>query len=215
MNKTPNYKELIKEMISKHYNVKDEFKDNTVEQNRLICELNSLPFGIGIYNVLGDLNIGIMIRTASLLGARDIILFGRKKYDQRSTVGAENYICVEHVPVDSIDDFNNAFIWQFYYPVFVETFGVPISSEKWDYIAPYDWPTRMNSKIPMFMFGSESNGFGDELTEWIKQSKFNTISIPQRGVLRSFNVSSAMSIISYEYSQYLESQIKLRDSGYP
>ena len=215
MNKTPNYKELIKDMISKHYNVRDEFKKNTPEQNRLYCEIDSLPFGIGIYNVLGDLNIGIMIRTASLTGAREVALFGRKKYDQRSTVGAEKYIQVEHVPVECFANFRESPIWRTYYPIFVETFGVPIAAEKWDYIAPYSWPVPEGRRMPMFVFGSESEGFGDEFTKTIKEYGYTTISVPQRGVLRSFNVSSAMSIISYEYSQYLESQIKLRDSGYP
>jgi len=215
MNKTPNYKELIKEMISKHYNVRDEFKNHTPEENKLYCEYNSLPFGIGIYNVLGDLNIGIMIRSASLTGAQEIALFGRKKYDQRSTVGAEKYITMEHIPVDTVSDFFDSWIWRYYYPVWVETFGTPIAPEKWDYIAPYDWPAPVERKKPMFVFGSESEGFGDELTNIIKTSKGPIISIPQRGVLRSFNVSSAMSIIAYEYSQYLVQRMKLRDQDYP
>jgi tRNA G18 (ribose-2'-O)-methylase SpoU len=213
MNKTPNYKELIKDMLSKHYNVLDKFKDNTVEQNRAICEQSSLPFGVGIYNVLGDLNVGIMIRTASLVGARKIALFGRKKYDQRSTVGAENYIDIEHFVVDdTVSSFRDALIWSRYYPIYVELGGHPICPDLWDWIAPYrseeDW------KLPMFVFGSESDGFGKDLTSWINFYG-PVISIPQRGVLRSFNVSSAMSIITYEYSQYVLTRMKWREQGYP
>jgi tRNA(Leu) C34 or U34 (ribose-2'-O)-methylase TrmL len=49
---------------------------------------------------------------------------------------------------------------------------------------------------PLFVFGSESHGLPEVVT---KNDNFYKLSIPQRGVLRSFNVSAAMNIILWDY----------------
>jgi len=49
---------------------------------------------------------------------------------------------------------------------------------------------------PLFLFGSESHGIPPLITT---NEHFYKVSIPQRGVLRSFNVSAAMNIICWDY----------------
>ncbi len=49
---------------------------------------------------------------------------------------------------------------------------------------------------PLFIFGSESHGLPKAVAE---NPHFYKMSIPQRGVLRSFNVSAAMNIICWDY----------------
>ena len=98
-----NYAKINKETLSNHFNVRDEFKDNTVAENVAICNRDRLKFSVGCINITGDLNIGMMIRSACLLGAENFYIFGRNKFDKRSTVGAEKYInIVQYVFDDPI-----------------------------------------------------------------------------------------------------------------
>jgi len=187
-----NYSDVINETASRHYNVADEYKDNTVEENRAICNKQSLPFSIAAMSVAGDLNIGMMMRTASLLGARDFFIFGRRKYDKRSTVGAQNYINVHQSPMD-VKSFHDVCQDTGYQPVFIEQGGLtlPLTEGEWN---------RMPTK-PMFVFGSESDGIPNDIIYTFPHAPI--ISIPQWGVLRSYNVSSAMSIVTWEATRRL------------
>ena len=187
-----NYNNLINETASRHYNVADEYKDNTVEENRERCRKDSLPFSIAAMSVAGDLNIGMMMRTASLLGARDFFIFGRKKYDKRSTVGAQNYINVHQYPMD-VKSLHEVCQDTEYQPVFIEQGGltVPLTEGEWD---------RMPTK-PMFVFGSESDGIPEDIMYTFPYAPI--ISIPQHGVLRSYNVAAAMSIVTWEATRRL------------
>ena len=98
-----NYKKIIAETNSNHYNVRDEYKNNSYEENIAICNKEKLKFSVGVINVTGCLNIGMMVRSACLFGAENFYIFGRKKFDRRSTVGAENYInIVQYVFDDPI-----------------------------------------------------------------------------------------------------------------
>jgi tRNA G18 (ribose-2'-O)-methylase SpoU len=187
-----NYSDVINETASRHYNVADEYKDNTVEENRAICDKQSLPFSIAVMSVAGDLNIGMMMRTASLLGASDFFIFGRRKYDKRSTVGAQNYINVHRYPMD-VKSLHDVCQDTGYQPVFIEQGGLtlPLTEGEWN---------RMPTK-PMFVFGSESDGIPEDIIYTFPYAPI--ISIPQRGVLRSYNVSSAMSIVTWEATRRL------------
>ena len=190
-----NYSDIIQDTVSKHWNVCDEFKDNLLVDNQAICKREALPFAVGIINVAGDLNVGMMIRTASLLGAEAVHIFGRKKFDKRSTVGAENYIdIVHHVYAGTLDPICDDLIIDdiqelLYEPVLVEQGGIPIGRYLYNGIG------NGNIGKPIFIFGSESHGIPDEILNHFPRR----ISIPQRGVLRSYNVSAAMSIVCWDY----------------
>ena len=187
-----NYSDVINETASRHYNVADEYKDNTVEENRAICNKQSLPFSIAVMSVAGDLNIGMMMRTASLLGASDFFIFGRRKYDKRSTVGAQNYINVHRYPMD-VKSLHDVCQDTGYQPVFIEQGGLTLPLTEVE-------RNRMPTK-PMFVFGSESDGIPEDIMYTFPYAPI--ISIPQRGVLRSYNVSSAMSIVTWEATRRL------------
>ena len=188
------YSDIIAETASNHWNVRDEFKDNTLEENRQIQLTDGNYFAVGIINVTGDLNVGMMIRTACLLGAEDVFVFGRKKIDKRSSVGAENYIPISYYTYEDplsmedelIDDIQR--LSQGYTPVLVEQGGTPLQYHDHNSI-----------DYPLFLFGSESHGIPEEVCKAFP----NHISIPQWGVLRSYNVSSAMSMVCWDYVKTL------------
>ena len=193
-----NYKKIIAETNSQMFNVRDEFKNNTVEENQTICKNDRLPFSVGMINVTGDLNIGMAARSACLMGAENFYIFGRRKFDARSTVGAENYInIVQYVfddPINCDVEINTelSHLSDIRHDIILcEHDGRSLGSFEWkDVISPVKGIT------PLFLFGSESHGINKIILD---NPLFDKVSIPQRGVLRSFNVSAACNIILWDY----------------
>lgn len=194
-----NYKKIIADTNSQMFNVRDEFKNNTVEENQTICKNDRLPFSVGMINVTGDLNIGMAARSACLMGAENFYIFGRRKFDARSTVGAENYInIVQYVfddPLHADEEILNSIneLHTIKHDIVVcEHGGYELGKFSWyeKHIYPHD------NYTPLFLFGSESHGIPSCITDSPICSR---VSIPQRGVLRSFNVSAAMNIIVWDY----------------
>jgi tRNA G18 (ribose-2'-O)-methylase SpoU len=201
-----NYANIIADTANKHYNVRDEYKDNTVEQNAAIQKNSSRKFSVGAINITGCLNIGMMIRSACLMGAENFYIFGRKKFDKRSTVGAENYINIIQYSYDDpltadehiLAELRN--LTSKHRILLCEHGGRELQH---DNSAFYSWPTTP----PLFLFGSESHGIPELISNQKIDSEydmgwnyeFDRISIPQVGVLRSFNVSAAMAIICWDY----------------
>ena len=190
------YQKIINETASKHYNVADIYKNNTYEENREICQNDRLPFSIGLINVTGDLNVGMCIRSACLMGASNFYIFGRKKYDKRSTVGAEKYINIVQYNYEDplradqqiLDD-----LLKIGHPNLVcEQGGVELGSVECE-----NEYLRIRDSHPLFLFGSESHGIPEIILN--QTNNFTKVSIPQRGVLRSYNVSAAMNIIVWDY----------------
>jgi tRNA G18 (ribose-2'-O)-methylase SpoU len=198
-----NYKKIIADTNSKHYNVGDLYKDHTLEQNRAICQVDRLPFSVGCINVSGELNIGMMIRSACLLGAENFYIFGRKKFDARSTVGAENYINIVQYSYDdpmTADEHILAELRELN-----KTHSVILCEHGGYMLGENDFGWAYEERpSPLFIFGSESHGIPKLITDQVASDgypeyEFERISIPQRGVLRSFNVSAAMNIICWDY----------------
>ncbi len=191
-----NYSKIIAETNSKMYNVRDEYKNNSVEENIAICNKEHLKFSVGCINITGELNIGMMIRSACLLGAENFYIFGRNKFDRRSTVGAENYINIVQYsyddPIHADAEINERleYMLKWNTVVLCEQGGDEIGSRK--------MALKYSEEIinPLFVFGSESHGIPPLITT---NEHFYKVSIPQRGVLRSFNVSAAMNIICWDY----------------
>lgn len=200
MNPMVNYSKIIAKTAKNHYNVHDQYKNNTVEQNVEIQKSQTRKFSVGAINITGELNIGMMIRSACLMGAENFYIFGRKKFDKRSTVGAEKYINIVQYSYDDpmtadreISDRIWELRWSRYYKVFLcEQNGEDIGKRNvWS-----KWITSDVSDFhPLFLFGSESHGFPQSVID----SGFSRVSIPQVGVLRSFNVAAAMNIIVWDY----------------
>ena len=178
--------------MSNTFNVKDDLKELELDEIQKISKDNALPYAVAALNVDGDLNLGTMIRNAVIFGAEQFFIFGRRKYDKRSTVGAHNYIDITKIDldIDKLDEEQihvfRSTLWNAHYtPIFVETGGDNFSS--------MDFSSQYTYLKPCFVFGSEHGGIPFDLTELS-----TCITIPQHGVLRSLNVSSASSIILHK-----------------
>jgi tRNA G18 (ribose-2'-O)-methylase SpoU len=165
--------------------------------NNKVKELSlklSLPAVLILFNVDGGINISMAIRSAALFGFSDVFIVGKRKRDKRGDVGACNYINVKQI-YDINDDF---FKDNHLMPIILEQNGKPL--EEFDF-RPYFPKTNdtsissssVTSKVA-FIVGSEQEGVTIKL-------KCPIITISQYGVMRSFNVAMASSIVMYEYTR--------------
>jgi tRNA G18 (ribose-2'-O)-methylase SpoU len=169
-------------------NVSDEFKGLPLSQIREILLGRILPFSVLAENVQGDLNLGVMLRTANAFGAREVLYHGRKRFDRRSCVGVQNYTDFHHLTPEQLIALKDI-----YYIVGFENnhaSSVPIQS--------FDWNNRGEKPI-LLVFGSEESG----IDEQIKAMCDGFVYIEQRGSVRSLNVSSCASIGMFLVSQAL------------
>lgn len=192
-----NSKELIAKTMddASFWNVHDELKGKTLDELKAYQKAVTLPYAVCVLNLTGDLNVGMIARTACVFGAKETIIFGRRKYDKRSTVGAQNYMTVSRVDGfrDGSDDeldvlkFKAMMKEKNYFPIFVEQGGRDI--EMLDYMQWIDALANDKEPDPCLVLGNENEGIPAEFLELGV-----TISISQRGVLRSLNVSAAAAI---------------------
>ena len=194
MTQKPDFNKLIEQTCAWNWNVHAEYKDKTMPELTKVMEACRLPYAVCVLNLAGDLNVGMIMRTACIMGAERIIVFGRRRYDKRSTVGAQNYIPVARIGglnddlSYDVEAFDAAMARWNYQPVFIETGGVDIASMDWKALNPK----------PCIVFGNEGTGCPDYLMR-----DYPRVSINQRGVLRSLNVAVAAGIACHEVSNAL------------
>jgi len=187
------FRDVIAETVENGFNVHDKYKTLTVEELRDVCKNESLPFRVCALSVEGDLNIGMLCRSASIFGAEKFYVFGRRKVDKRSFVGAQNYLSVERIGGLnkecnlSLSLFKELVEKDNLLPILVEQGGVDISKIT----------EIISNKIPCLVFGNEASGIPKEFID----EGYICISIPQRGVLRSLNVAAVGAIVVYEWSK--------------
>ena len=191
-------------------NVWTELQNRPIELGQAIQRSLSGSFGLCCMNVRSEGNIGMMIRNACIMGADEVIVCGRKKYDARFTVGADHYIPVNFWPAPlrvSIDHKADAtctydpaaFLeccalgnWT---PVFIEQGGIDIRTVPWASIA-----SSASSARPLLVMGNESSGIPRDFMDTVMCENKDAIkvSIPQWSVLRSMNVAMAAGIAMWE-----------------
>jgi tRNA G18 (ribose-2'-O)-methylase SpoU len=179
-------------------NVPDALKHLSVPELQQITAERTFPFTVMMLNVLGDMNVATTIRSAHLMGAESCVVFGRRKIDNRGLVGAANYTPVEKIwAVDEdltvqTDTFVQYCESHAVLPVFVEQGGHNVFE--------YDWKTlqftchMLNRKI-MLVMGTERDGIPTEILQ-AGARLGPVVSIPQRGVIRSHNLSMAFAIVA-------------------
>lgn len=150
----------------------------------------ALPVALMLHNLHGDINVGMSIRTATILGCSDVYIVGRRKYDRRSEVGAKHYIHIHRFPTITSSFFEENKLL----PIFLEQGGQPL--EDFSFKSYLPGHLQKGWRV-VFVVGSESHGIPAAL---LKSVKAPIVSISQYGVLRSLNVSIAASIVLYEYT---------------
>ena len=139
-----------------------------------------------LLNFDGNMNIAMSIRSAAVMGCSDIWIVGKRKYDARPEVGAKNYIRVHKI--DNLENPMEFFESKEITPILMEQGGTPLETMNFKKFI-------VSEKPVCFIMGSEGKGVPKEWIDIIPTH----ISISQYGLLRSFNVSIAASIVMYEY----------------
>lgn len=175
------------------YNVHSCFQEKTKEDLKKISSALALPVHLMLFNLDGNMNIAMSIRTAAVLGCSDVWIVGKRRYDARPEVGANHYVKIHKV--DSITpkffEENNL------QPILVEQGGTAL--EEINFKSYF-------SKTVCFIVGSESHGIPKEFLDQMKGTP--RVSISQYGLIRSLNVSIAASIVLFEYlKQWRQSRV--------
>jgi len=209
-----NYK-ILYNMPNKNIIVK--FKNFSIEDiKKYIIKFVFNYYNLGI-NIHGDINIGCMMRSSHQCGCKKFIIFGKKKYDKRSSVGAQNYIDCHFLINSNLklilekDDYildenilydyiisNNCF------PIFVELDELSIKVTKTNIKNIITESVRLNL-IPLFIYGNETYGIPQNILNLRNRLENHcTLELIQRGIMPSYNVSNALSIISYYVMEVYE-----------
>jgi tRNA(Leu) C34 or U34 (ribose-2'-O)-methylase TrmL len=92
-----------------------------------------------------------------------------------------------------------------YMPVFCETGGVTLGDFDWRQtlmVCPQNPDSENDTFRPLLIFGNENRGIGENILNLRgRMERSMTVAIPQKGVLRSFNVSTAAGIMMYSLCQ--------------
>lgn len=163
-----------------NYNVHTPLQSLSESQLKNLSSKLAIPVHIMLYNLDGNMNIGMTVRTAAVMGCSDVWIVGIRRYDARPEVGAKNYINVHKI--DSVDE--DFFKTRGLTPFLIEQGGTALHETKFD-----------TSLTPCFILGSESHGLPAEMLN----RGYPRLSISQYGLVRSLNVSIAGSIVMYEY----------------
>jgi len=202
-----NFKKLKDELREKgkNLNVHDKYKDLSKEELKNIQKSESIPVHVLLLNLAGDLNIGNMIRTSCVSGIEKVWIFGRRRYDRRSLVGSNNYI--EIVSINGFKDdtieYDTELLKEFleinnFVPIYAE---ICDKSEK---LGKFSWKEKINNivennKKPLIVMGNENYGFTEDVIKIFDSVPYSfCVTIPQKGVIRSFNVSNALAIILWD-----------------
>lgn len=183
-------------------NVREEFKNLSLEECQDVCKKDHLPFDACFLNITSDLNVSASIRTLHLMGCEKIYILGKKKLDRRALVGAEFYTDIEYLGglnMDTLeiedDVFLNVVSRKNYIPIYVEMGGENLQSISWKEKIK---KSETEDYRPLLIFGNEHRGIGGNIFELRKNfEKSVVVSIPMQGVLRSLNVSASVAMVTW------------------
>lgn len=182
------------------YNVHTPLQGMPVKEVKKLSEGLALHLALMMYNLNGDMNVGMSVRTAVIYGCSDIYIVGKKRYDRRPEVGAKNYIKFHRVASITSSFFHENKLL----PVFVEQGGIPLEEFSFKPYFPKELETGW--KVCLVM-GSESYGIPSDM---IKEMGAPVLTMSQYGVMRSLNVSVATGIVLYEFTKQWSSSVKNR-----
>lgn len=191
--------QTIPELYSEK-NVPDDLKHLSVPELQELTASRTFPFWVMMINVLGDMNVSTVIRSAHLMGAEKCVVFGRRKIDNRGLVGAANYTPVDKVwAVDEnleiqCDTFVQYCEQHAVMPVMIEQGGASVYDMDWRQLQ-FTCDQVLQKKI-MLVLGTEREGIPTNIIQAGIQLGGCVVSIPQRGVIRSHNLSMAFAIVA-------------------
>ncbi len=164
-------------------NITDQLAWAKIEDILETINENKIPISLLLVNIDRDNNIGNIIRSANTFGVEEVLIYGRKKFDRRTSVGAEFFMKFRHIRfIEELAPLKQEF------DTILGLEQTPDSVE----LHSYQWPENQNILIAV---GNEGQGLPQEILDICGQ----TLEIEQYGTTRSLNVSVATGIVLYDY----------------
>lgn len=168
-------------------NVIDYYKYWTTDAIKADLDEKRHDFSVVVSNEFNDFNLGTVIRNANAFLASEVIVFGKKKFDRRGTVGTHLYENLRHVK----------FVEELCLPHGSVVVGVD-NVEGAEPIEEFSWP----KGHVVLAFGQESIGLQEPLLSLCDRMVY----IRQYGSVRSLNVGVASGIAMYTYCREVVSR---------
>jgi tRNA G18 (ribose-2'-O)-methylase SpoU len=201
-------------------NIHSELKEMSTDFLKEYVKGMNLNYDVMILSLCGDLNVGTILRTAHMFGVNKFVVYGKKKFDHRSTVGALTY--TDHERVFGLKDRDKTekkiltttdriICPETLYRYLEDNGLVPVLVEQHAsaiFLDEVNWNEQeilasFPDKRFCFIFGNEGLGISDDVINRCLQIEGAfVLSIRQMGVLRSLNVSAAASIVLYSYYEH-------------
>jgi tRNA G18 (ribose-2'-O)-methylase SpoU len=142
-----------------------------------------IPVSLLLVNIERDNNIGNIIRSANTFGVEEVLIYGRKKFDRRTSVGAEFFMQFRHIRfIEELKPLTQEFD---------SILGLEQTETSIE-LHSYEWPKQKSLLIAV---GHEGSGLPQEVLDICD----TTLEIEQYGTTRSLNVSVATGIVLYDY----------------
>lgn len=171
-------------------NVRDEFKNKSNEEIQLTLDSSRTPLVLCLSNEVRDMNLSSCIRSANSFNIDHVVMTGRRNYDRRGAVGAQNYIEVKHEGDILLTILK--YTLEGYRIVALEYDERYPMTE----ISEYEWHPKT-----LMVCGEEGRSISDEVLglSAVVPSVLDIVYIPMMGTVRSLNLASAVSIAMYDY----------------
>ncbi len=171
-------------------NLIDHYKYWTDDAIRADLETKRHNFSVICCNIGNDFNIATIIRNANAFLAKEVVIYGNKKYDRRGTVGTHHYTNFRHVKsIDNLGSYIEEIVSQ--YEGKVKLLGIDNVCEAKD-INAFDFDPNVHY---IMIFGQEQIGVPRDVLDMCDDLLY----IPQYGSVRSINVGTASGIIMNNY----------------
>ena len=158
-------------------------------------------FSVVCCNIGNDFNIATVIRNANAFLAREVAVYGNRKYDRRGTVGTHHYTNFRHVrDISSLSDYLDMLRMSMVDKnMGFKVIGVDNVPEAKD-VNAYEFDSNHHY---VFVFGQEQIGVPSDVLNICD----DVLYIPQYGSVRSINVGCASSIIMNNYCAKVHSSV--------
>ena len=185
-------------------NLIDHYKYWNDDAIRADLDDKRFNYSVVCCNIGNDFNIATVIRNANAFLAKEVVIYGNKKYDRRGTVGTHHYSNFRHVKTiedlhsyvsnlrsgDCIQSDKNG-------SGMVRLVGIDNVDESSD-VNEYNFDPNIHY---VMIFGQEQIGIPQNVLDMCDDILY----IPQYGSVRSINVGTASGIIMNNYCSKISS----------
>jgi tRNA G18 (ribose-2'-O)-methylase SpoU len=152
------------------------------QQLKRTLDEKRLPYGVAVWNVTKDWNIGNLIRTANAFLCGEIVLVGNEEFDATGCASVHRFERMTHQPDPAS------------FATYAKKQGYSIIAaeidERAEFLPRFEYPEK-----PLFVLGSELSGLSDEMMDLAS----HRVMIPQYGLIPCLNVNVSCSILLYDY----------------